>query len=160
MRRSLLMVMLLTGSLLIAAGAVGSSDSSPSRVADDASVHFEAIEVYLDSGDIPLAAYQFELSAAAGDMKIVGIENGGHPAFTNPPRYDRQAAEAGRSDRIIIADFSTNEPDTLPTGKTRLATIHVQITSDADFEIKLQAAADADGKKFQPNLTYRKGSDR
>ena len=37
-------------------------------------VRFAPVHIYLDSGDKPLAAYQFELKATTGTIKIVGIE--------------------------------------------------------------------------------------
>ena len=126
---------------------------------DEAATRFEAIHIDIDSGDVPLAAYQFELSAKQGEMKIVGIENGEHPAYPNPPYYDRQAVNNGQADRIIIADFATAQADQLPTGKTRVATIHLQTRGEVTFELVLQAAADPQGQKFQPTISYRKGTD-
>lgn len=130
-------------------------------IAADGAIRFEAVDVFLDSGTTPLAAYQFELTALGGDMKIVGIEGGEHAAFSDPPSYDRKAVEAGQSDRIIIADFASSDvkADALPTGRTRVATIHVQIRGDVEFNFERQAAADAQGNKIKPTLTFQKGHD-
>ena len=65
-------------------------------------VRFAPLHIYLDSGNQPLAAYQFELKAMAGQIKIVGVEAGEHPAFKQPPYYDPAAL---MNNRIIIADF-------------------------------------------------------
>jgi len=116
-----------------------------------ASVRFQAIDIYVDSKDKPLAAYQLEFTATAGDVKIVGIEGGDHAAFAEAPFYDPQAMQ---HERVIIAAFST--ADKLPTGKTRVATIHVQVTGKADprFELKLQTAADARGNVLQTETSF------
>ena len=110
-------------------------------------VRFRTVDISLDSKVKPLAAYQIEFSATAGEVKIVGIEGGEHAAFTQPPFHDPKAMQ---HDHAIIAAFSTDAADKLPKGKTRVATIHVQIKGAVEpkFEIKLQAAADAGGNKI------------
>ena len=118
------------------------------------SVRFAPLHIYLDSGNKSLAAYQFELKAAAGQVKIVGVEGGQHPAFKEAPYYDPAALA---NDRIIIAAFNTGSE--LPTGRTRIATIHLQITGDAepDYELKLVVAGDADAKEIPAKITFEKG---
>ena len=116
-------------------------------VTNDSAVRFRAVDIYVDSKESPLAAYQIEFSVTNGNARIVGIEGGEHPAFTEPPFYDPKAMQ---HERVIVAAFSTNPVSNLPKGKTRLATIHIQ-TSRAvgpEFELKLQAAADSSGKKI------------
>lgn len=110
-------------------------------------IRFRTVDISLDTKDKPLAAYQLEFSATAGDVKIVGIEGGDHPAFSQPPFYDPKAMQ---HDRVIIAAFSTEAADRLPKGKTRVATIHTQTkgTVEPKFELKLQAAANAGGNKI------------
>lgn len=121
---------------------------------------FTALEIWLDTGDRPLAAYQLEMAATAGEVKIVGIE-GAAPGsvFAEPPYYDPAAMQ---SERIIIADFSTAAPGTLPAGRFRIATIHLQVVGDIEpaFETKLTVAADADGNAIEAHLTTRPGQDR
>ena len=114
-------------------------------------VRFMAVDIFVDSKDTPLAAYQLEFKATAGDVKIVGIEGGDPAAFAEAPFYDPQAMQ---HERVIIAAFST--ADKLPTGKTRVATIHVQVTGKADprFELKLQTAADARGNVLQAETSF------
>jgi len=113
------------------------------------SPRFGAVDVYLDSGAEPLAAYQFELSAHHPDAKIVGVEGGEHAAFREAPYYDPAALQGGR---IVIAAYNTGAD--LPTGKTRVATIHFQLTGDAtpEYEAKLVIAASASGSKIHPNI--------
>jgi hypothetical protein len=116
-------------------------------------VQFRAVDLYIDSGDKPLAAYQIDFSVA-GDAKIIGIEGGEHPAFVQPPFYDPKAMQ---QERVIVAAFSTNAVSSLPRGKTRVATIHVQISRQAEprFELKLQAAADANGNRIAADSSLR-----
>jgi hypothetical protein len=119
------------------------------------SVRFAPLHIYLDSGSRPLAAFQFELKAAAGQIKIVGVEGGQHAAFKEAPYYDKAALY--KSNRIIIAAFNTGRE--LPKGRTRIATIHLQIIGDAepDYELKLTIAADADAKEIPAKISFEKG---
>jgi len=119
-----------------------------------APVRFEAVDVYMDSKDEPLAAYQFEFAAETGEIKIVGIEGGEHPAFKEPPYYDPAALS---KDRIIIAAFNTGKD--LPAGKTRVARFHVQVMGEADPEyvVKLDVAASVEGKRIPATMTLAKG---
>jgi hypothetical protein len=118
-------------------------------------VYFRPIAVYIDSGAEPLAAYQFELVTKAGQVKIVGVEGGEHAAFANPPYYDPAALQR---DRIIIAAFNTSKD--LPKGKTRVATLHMQITGDTEpqYEIKLTIVANPDGKEIPAKIFLEKGA--
>ena len=131
--------------------------SAQQTAANDAAIRFRTVDISLDSKDKPLAAYQIEFTATAGDVKIVGIEGGEHPAFTQPPFYDPKAMQ---NDRVIIAAFSTEAGDKLPKGKTRVATIHLQTKGAVEpkFELKLDAAADAGGIKIaaQASVEERK----
>ena len=120
-------------------------------------VRFAPLHIYLDSGTRPLAAFQFELQATTGRIKIVGVEGGQHTAYKKPPYYDPAALA---NDRIIIAGFNTGGE--LPTGRTRIATIHLQIIGDVepDYEVKLTVAADADGKEIPTEVTFGKGEQK
>lgn len=117
-------------------------------------VRFAPLHVFLDSGDQALAAFQFELKTSAGQIKIVGVEGGEHPAFGKPPYYDPAALT---QDRIIIAAFDTG--DDLPTGRTRIATIHLQIIGDIepDYALDLTVAASVDGEQIPAEITFEKG---
>ena len=114
-------------------------------------VQFRAIDVYVDSDTVPLAAYQLEFSVTNVPATIVGIEGGSHKAFREPPFYDPKAMQ---QERVIIAAFSTESPEHLPSGKTRVATIHIVTTGNTRpvFELKLQAAADSTGKKISATV--------
>ena len=114
---------------------------------------FRAIDIYLDPQGAPLAAYQLEFAGTNGGAKIVGIEGGETAAFHEPPFYDPKAMQ---QDRVIIAAFSTNPSTELPSGKTRVATIHLQTSGTAapGFVLKLETAADANGQKLQATASF------
>ncbi|MCP4259975.1 MAG: hypothetical protein GY774_21045 [Planctomycetes bacterium] len=129
-------------------------------------IRFATVHIYLDSGNKPLAAYQFELKATTGQIKIVGVEGGQHKAFEEAPYYDPTVLHDPtayydpttlRSDRIIIAAFNTGSE--LPKGRTRITTIHLQIIGDAepDYELKLIVAADADANEIPAKISFEKG---
>src|SRR6185503_6777104 len=63
-------------------------------------IRFNALDIFVDSGTRPLAAYQLTFTATTGDVKIVSIEGGEHPAFKEPPNYDPQAIQ---QERAILA---------------------------------------------------------
>ena len=120
-------------------------------------VSFAVVDVFLDSGNQVLAAYQFELFDKTGRAKIVGLEGGEHPAFKEPPHYDPAALS---KNRVVVAAFSTRKD--LPEGKTRVARIHLRIRGDdkPEFETKLQVAASADGKKIRAMIRLVQGEKR
>ena len=120
-------------------------------------VRFAQLHIYLDSENQALAAYQFELKATAGQIKIVGIENGEHPAFDEPPYYDPAALA---QNRIIIAAFSTEK--NLPKGRTRIASIQLQIIGDVEpeYALELTVAGDANGNEIPAKITYEKGEQK
>lgn len=118
-------------------------------------VRFAPLHIFLDSGNQPLAAFQFEFKATTGQIKIVGVEGGQHKAFKEAPYYDPAALY--KSNRIIIAAFNTGRD--LPKGRIRIATIHLQIIGEAepDYELKLTVAADADAKEIPAKISFEKG---
>jgi hypothetical protein len=119
----------------------------PAQQAADEEPRFCAVDIFVDSGSTPLAAYQLQFAVTNGAAKIVGIEGGEHPAFRQPPFYDPKAIQ---NEVAIIASFNTAPAAELPKGKTRVATIHLRITGTRppQFELKLQTAADAQGNKI------------
>lgn len=135
------------------AGASGRMSKEPV----EGRVRFAPVHVYLDSGDKPLAAYQFELRARAGQIKIVGVEGGAHPTFQEAPYYDPAAL---MNDRIVIAAFNTGRD--LPHGRTRIATVHLQILGDAEpqYELKLIVAANTEGENLAAKLTLETGEQK
>jgi hypothetical protein len=122
--------------------------------ADREEVTFTFVDVIIEAGPTPLAAYQVELNATVGDVTFVGVEGGEHPAFAEPPYYDPKALT---QDRLIIAAFNTG--DDLPSGSTRVARIHVRIAgaTPPDYDIKLTVAADSDGDPIAAAANVRPG---
>jgi hypothetical protein len=114
---------------------------------------FGAVDIHVDSGSTPLAAYQLEFAATNGVARIVGIEGGEHPVFRQPPFYDPKALQ---HERVIIASFSTASAAKLPIGKTRVATIHYQTTETqpAQFDLKLQTAGDPQGNRISAQASF------
>ena len=137
------------------AAIVGFSARLATAQPDLPEVRFAAVDIYLDSSE-PLAAWQFELSEATGAMAVVGVENGDSAAFTEAPHYDLAAVAEDRADRIIVADYSLAEQSTLPTGRTRIATVHVRLsgTSTPAFEVRLIAAGNAQGLAIAAEAAY------
>ncbi len=114
---------------------------------------FSAVDNYVDSKSAPLAAYQIEFSATNGIARIVGIEGGDSEAFHEPPFYD---AKAIQHERVIIAAFNTSSADKLPSGKTRIATIHLLIVGDQapQFSLMLQVAGNPDGNRISADASF------
>jgi len=143
--------------LMIFTVQAGAQEQELHQPPSQPSVRFEAVDVYMDSGDQPLAAYQFEFAAEAGEIAIVGIEGGEHPAFKEPPYYDPAALS---KERIIIAAFNTGR--NLPKDKTRVATLHVQVIGETgpEYVVKLEVAASAEGQRIPATVTLAKGEKR
>lgn len=140
----------LVGLILLAAMIGGGTGASPMLAqvpsTGEAPVpRFKPVDVYIDSNQHPLAAYQFELTTTAGDVQIVGIEGGDHPAYREAPFYDPAALSR---QRVIIAAYSTAAD--LPTGKTWVARVHLRIAGAVQpkFEVKVIVAASVDGKEI------------
>jgi hypothetical protein len=147
-----LLAILCTVAPLLARIPAGENDESSEQ-----KVRFVPVHIYLDPHGKPLAAYQFELKARTGRIKIVGVEGGAHPAFQDAPYYDPAAL---LNDRIIIAAFNTGHD--LPTARTRIATIHLQILGDAEpqYELKLMAVADDNGQEIPAELNLQVGENQ
>lgn len=141
--------------MLFGAGVGG---RAPDALDDAASVRFTAIHIYVDTTSHPLAAYQLDFAATAGQVRIVGIEGGEHPAFQNPPYYDPRAMQ---DDRVIVAALSTLAGDHLPVGRTRLATIHIRISGDTEptFSGQLSACAGPDGRPIEATISLETGTE-
>ena len=116
-------------------------------------IRFEAVEIYLES-EHPVAAWQFELGESSGRMRVVGIENGDSAAFAGAPYYDFEAVIEGEADRIIVADYSLKPADELPTGRSRIATVHVQLQGPTEphYVLSLMATGGADGQPIPASI--------
>jgi hypothetical protein len=116
---------------------------------------FETLDVYVDSHDVPLAAYQVELHVGMGS--VVGIEGGDGPAFQAAPFYDPAALS---HNRVIVAGFSLDGD--LPRGKTRVARIHIYNPSGkaATRSATLDVAANADGVNIAATVSVVEGESK
>jgi hypothetical protein len=146
--------------VVVSIGALGALTGAQAPDEKDGAVRpgvFSWVDVYVDSGDTGLAAYQFELTAAAGAFRIVGVEGGEHPAFAEPPFYDPAALA---NERIILAAYDTGAD--LPTGPTRVARVHVQELGELTvvYEVNLTVAASADGEEIAATVWVAEGGIR
>jgi hypothetical protein len=126
----------------------------PLKATSDRHGAVRTIDIYVDSGDKPLAAYQVELNDPVGRTRIVGVEGGEPAAFTAAPHYDAAAIGNGH---IILAAFSTSHD--LPTGKVRVARLRVAF-SDAEgptWMMKVCAAGTSDGNRIPPRFYIAQG---
>lgn len=123
---------------------------------------FMLLDVYVDAGATPIAAYQVQVADAHADdanppadvalFTLVGVEGGEHHAFKDPPYYD----PAALAHRVIkVAALST--ADDLPVGRTRLARLHVQVTGPGIPEARctLEAAGNAAGTRIDADATVQ-----
>jgi len=152
----ILALILLAGSILMAP-VIATQPEGPTYQTVPPRVRFVWLHVNVDSADMPLAAYQFELKATKGDVTIVGVEGGQHAAYKKPPYYD--PAVLKKENRIIIAAFNTGND--LPAGKNRVASIHLMIEGEIEPEYKLDltVAADPNGKKIKnAKINLEKGN--
>ena len=126
--------------------------SAPVR-SDDAAVRFSALDIYLEASE-PFAAWQFELSEGTGQMLVVGVENGESAAFGDAPYYDLEAVGTGVADRVIVADFTIRPASELPSGRVRIATVHVRLNgpADPDYALRLVAAANEAGEPIPASI--------
>jgi hypothetical protein len=139
--------------LLVVVSVVGSEPvvQADESGADEPVSVFVPVGVYVDSGEKELGVYQIEIKVIKGDAKIISVDGGDHAAFKDPPPfYDPAALKGGR---IILAAFSTQ--DDLPTGKTKVATLHMYVTGDvaAEYEVIVKVAGDGEGKEIGATVT-------
>lgn len=147
---------------LLAVGVVGIGQGEDTererRVVPE--VRFAAYDVFVDSGEQALGAWQVDVHAGegrnAGTVKIVGIEGGEAGVYREPPVYDPRAM---MRDRVIIGAYSTAAD--LPRGRTRVATIHVRIEGPAgwepEFDVTLETAATGEGAAIAGEVRLEKG---
>lgn len=156
------MLCLVVGGVL-GQGPTAGREGGPARLAAEdggeavarAQPRFEAIDIYLDSGEAPLAAWQVEIKAAgggAGDVKAVGIEGGEAAVFKGPPFYDPAALHEDQlRERVILAAYSTE--GSLPKGRVRVARVHVQVRGPApEYTATVMTAGTADGSRIEAKV--------
>ena len=132
------------------------SDPAGPDDAAAAAVRFTAVDVFVDSGKTPLAAYQFDFTGRGSQVLIVGLEGGEPSAFAEPPYYDPKAMKGSR---VVVAAFSTKAAAELPTGRVRVATLHLQVSGEIEpqFDVKLVTAAGPDGERIDAKISTATG---
>ena len=115
---------------------------------------FGYVDLHLDPHGQPFAAWQLEFIARDNSATLVGVEAGDSPAFKDPPHYDSVALSGNR---IILAAYSTAAE--LPTGRTRIARLHLQFAKpDPAFDVRLITAAASDGAKIDAAVSVSEGA--
>lgn len=109
-------------------------------------IRFTYVDIMLDPKGQSLAAWQVEVAAEVGEVSLVGVETGEHPAYAKRPAYYDPAALKGR--RMIVGDFSLDA--NLPKAKTRVCRLMLEIKGAAKpvYAAKVMAAADSEGRKL------------
>lgn len=125
-------------------------------LAADRPSRFASVDIEIDPKGKPLAAWQIEFAAETGQVTLVGVENGDHPAYIARPPYYDPAALAGN--RILLADFTLNPNP--PKQKFRAARLMLEIKGDLEpqFVTKLIAAADDQAKPIEAHVTTKSGT--
>ncbi len=134
--------------IAIACALVGSLDLQASQLE---SPRFVAIDVYLESPH-SVAAWQFEVSARNGEMKLVGIEGGSSEHFRGAPFYDREILRGSQTDKILVADYSLADEALLPIGRFRIATLHLMLLGEADLDAALMVTTTSEGESISASL--------
>jgi hypothetical protein len=131
---------------LLCLAAVVAQDQPPQT-------RFAAVDVVVDPKGQPLAAWQIEFTAEPGEISLVGVEAGEHPAYAARPPYYDPAALAGR--RIILADYSLAKD--LPNTPARVARVMLEIRGPQppQYVAKVMAAADPSGKPIPATVTLK-----
>jgi hypothetical protein len=150
------------GLLLCCVAALGQGEGRAPGGEGGRVVRFAAYDVFVDCGDVALAAWQVDVHGAegrnAGSIAIVGIEGGEHEAFARPPHYDPRAMQ---HDRVILGAFSTADEDALPRGRTRVARIHVRLEGpegfEPEFDVRLETASAPLGAVVDGEVSIEKG---
>lgn len=105
---------------------------------------FVAYDVVVETDGRPLAAWQLEVRSNA---KIVGIEGGEPTSYAKAPYYDPAALEGGR---VVLAAFTT---EAAPSGRLRIARIHMLEEGRAEYAPRLLVAAGPDGGRYDARLS-------
>ena len=123
--------------------------------ASSSAAEFAVFDVYVDTGGEPMAAYQLKISDEHAAVKIISVEGGDHASFREAPRFDPKAIQR---DVIKIAAFSLDAMNKLPSGRVRIASLHVEIGPGLTPEWKavVEAAARPGGEKIAAEVSISK----
>lgn len=113
---------------------------------------FVAVDVYVEAGEKKLAAWQVEIGTD-DRAAIVGVEGGEPAAYREPPTYDPAALQSGK---MILASFTTGDA---PSGRVRVARLHLMESAKVDLVGKLTAAGAPGGARFDAKVTLERMGD-
>lgn len=135
--------------LSLIAGTIPVSDVQ-ARTAQEPIVRFQAIDLYVDSGEHRLVAYQVEMRFDKSRVEVVGVEGGEAEVFKGAPHYDPRGLAGGR---LILAAFTTDHKNA-PRGRTRVARSHLRIEGEGqpDLGIRLITAAEPGGQRIKAKV--------
>jgi hypothetical protein len=127
---------------------------TPVSAVEQPSSRFGTVDLFVDSAETQLGAWEMEFKATTGQVEIVGIERGDNADFHDPPYYDPSAL---KSNRIIVGAF--NVTNNLSAGKTRVARLHLHIsgTQQPVYAANLVVAGDKDGRKIAAQASFSEG---
>lgn len=148
------MTRLLAITLLALGAAAAVTHQAPLAAQEAPAVTFTTVDIVIDTNGKPLAVYQVDFRATAGDVRIVSVEGGAVDAFRDPPHYDPRAIQ---HERAILAAYNTADADKLPTGRITVATLHLQVSGDVqpEYEIRLDACASVDGQNIPATVSLQ-----
>ena len=157
MKKAALILIVMLPALAVMAWAADAPRAETDAPGGVTAARFAVLDVFIDAGTTPLAAYEFEFSAKEGKVDLVGIERGDDANFQDPPYYDPAALA---QDRAIVGAFSLAER--LPMGKTRVAQLHVRIGAGVQpkYDVKLRAAGSREGQAVPAEVTITEGVSR
>ena len=124
---------------------------SPRKI-ENAGNRFVAVDVYVEAGDKKLAAWQVEIDTD-DRAAIVGVEGGEPAVYREPPTYDPAALQGGK---IVLAAFTK---DDAPSGRVRVARLHLKESAKVDLVGKLTAAGAPGGARFDAKVTLERMGD-
>ena len=119
---------------------------------------FTTVDLFLDSGENRLAAYQVEITYDRERVKVVGLEGGEARAFSDAPHYDPAGMTGGR---IVIAAFTTDD-QAAPKGSGRVARLHLRVSGSGDpgLRVRVVTAAKPGGKRIDAKAGLRAPAER
>ncbi len=138
---------LLAALACLSLGAVLSAGEDAAVKPASPGVSFRAVDVWVDSGEKSLAAYQVEVGYDAKRVEIVGVEGGEPAGFREAPHFD----EAGRTGgRIVLAAFVPADSQAVK-GAQRVARLHLQVKGAAapELSVKLVTTAQPGGERIK-----------
>ncbi|MCP4759694.1 MAG: hypothetical protein GY894_04325 [Planctomycetes bacterium] len=139
-------ILVVASMLLAVVALMAAGDDAPNQ-----GVRFQPVDIFIDSGDVPLGAWQVEFGG--GDaVELVGVEGGPAPCWSEAPRYDPAAL---MQDRVVVAAINTQSE--LCAGRVGVARLHLRVQGTPAYTIKLIAAGNAEGERIEAEVSVAEG---